>query len=107
MASLWLSSCACRTAAPGLERKSQTHSAADAGGQPAVFATAKVSSHHRFPTRAADLPECSRGNGADGHRSALGGGHHLHQLESAIRVFSRAVGCRFATLPRLANAALF
>jgi hypothetical protein len=50
MASLWLSSCACQTAAPGLERKSQTHSAADAGGQPAVFATAKVSSpglvHH-------------------------------------------------------------
>jgi hypothetical protein len=45
-----MSSCACRTAAPGLERKSQTHSAADASGQLAVFAATKVSSDHRLPT---------------------------------------------------------
>src|SRR2546429_9359768 len=105
MASLWLSSCACRTAAPGLERKSQTHSAADAGGQPAVFATAKVSSHHRFPTRAADLPECTRGNGAAGHRSAMGDRHHLHPLASGTRVFTAALGRLFARRLRLVTAA--
>src|SRR5713101_9084533 len=105
MAGLWLSSCACRTAAPGLERKSQTHSAADAGGQSAVFAAAKVSSDHRLPTRAADLPECRRGNGTDGHRSALGGRHHLHPLASGVRVFSGSAGCLFSALHRLGPAA--
>src|SRR5712691_12020920 len=98
---------ACRTPAPGPDRKPQADSALDAGRQPAVSAAAKVPSDHRLPTRAADLPERSRGNGTDGYRSALGGRHHLHPLASGVRVFGGSAGCLFATLHRLGTAAQF
>src|SRR5271157_2488865 len=105
VARLRLSSRACRTVATGLDGEPQVRTALDAGRQPAVFAAAEVYSDHRLETRAAHLPELGRGDGANGHRSALGGRHHLHPLASGIRVPGGPVGCLFATLHRLGAAA--
>src|SRR5208283_1722513 len=104
VACLRLSSGACRTVAPGLDGEPQVRTALDAGRQPAVFAAAEVHSDHQLETRAAHLPELGRRDGANGHRSALGGRPHLHPLASGVRVPGGPVGCLFATLYRLGPA---
>jgi len=94
-----------RTLAPGLGREPQVRTALDAGRQPAVFAAAEVHPDHRLQARPADLPELGRRDGADGHRSALGGRHHLPPLASGIRVPGGSAGCILPTLHRLSVAA--